>query len=60
MIFLKNVYEERIKKNLQRLPAWERKTLGDYFDYFVEKFGDRDYIVTRNKAYSVTGRQQNM
>ena len=47
-----NKFEKCIKKNLERVPVWERKTLGDRFDDFVEMYRNREYVVTREKNYT--------
>lgn len=47
-----NQFEENIKKNRERVPTWEMKTLGDRFDAFAEMYKDKEYVVTREKSYT--------
>lgn len=46
------LFEDRIKKNLERVQVWERKTLGDRFDDFVKMYHDRDYVVTKERSFT--------
>jgi len=57
-----NIFDERIKKNLQRVPVWERKTLGNRFDDFVKTNSTSDYIVTKERVFSYreTGKMINL
>ncbi|MEW5913639.1 MAG: AMP-binding protein [Thermodesulfobacteriota bacterium] len=49
---MSNIFEQRIKANLARVPVWERKTLADRWDDFVKRYRENEYIVTKEEKYS--------
>lgn len=49
---MREVFQERINRMLQKYPVWERKTLGDRFDEFVKEYPNREFIYTPEKQYT--------
>jgi len=49
---MSNEFDRRRKELEERIPYWERLTLGARFDRLVEEFADREFIFTQNKSYS--------
>jgi len=43
---------ERVEKLLADYRVWRRWTLGNFFDEVAEKYADRPYILTEDRAYS--------
>ena len=43
---------ERVEKLLANYRVWRRWTLGNFFDEVAEKYADRPYILTEDRAYS--------
>ncbi|KUO71550.1 MAG: hypothetical protein APF81_11285 [Desulfosporosinus sp. BRH_c37] len=53
-----SIYQDRMEVNLKKVPKWEKKTLGDRFDDFVNMYSDREYIFTSGKQYTYSETKQ--